>query len=66
MSYGKLQESEKTVEVSVATSPGKTRKNNISKRQRISCFQDALPDFLKASEKYKPAIKIEFRNNYAL
>ncbi len=35
----------------------KTRKNRISKRQRVECFMSALPSFLKAAEKYKPINK---------
>ncbi len=36
----------------------KTRRNRISKRQRITCFLEALPDFKKSAEKYK-RIKVE-------
>lgn len=66
MGYGQLQESEKLVEVAAASLPAKTRKNNISKRASIKCFQEALPDFLRDSEKYKPAIKVDIRSNYTL
>ncbi len=37
----------------------KTRKNNISKRARIKCFQEALPSFLEESKKYQPVRVIE-------
>ena len=33
----------------------KTKKNNISKRQRFQCFQDALGSFLTEAKKYNDA-----------
>lgn len=34
-------------------STSRTKKNRISKRQRIECFRAALGDFIKASRKYQ-------------
>ena len=67
MGYGKLQESE-IVETPVAFSSAsaKTRKNNISKRQRIECFQAALGDFWRDSKKYLPAKKEDWVPNKTL
>ncbi len=42
----------------------RTVKNRIGKRQRMECFLNALPDFLKASEKYKPKPKITVVETY--
>ena len=37
-------------------------KNNISKRQRVVCFMEALPDFLKHAKEYEA--KKSFPNNW--
>ena len=56
MSYGQINDSVnenvKTVEVSRVSA--KTRRNRISKSQRMDCFREALPDFWKAVKSYQP------------
>ena len=55
MSYGQINDAvNPNVKVAETTNLlAQTRRNRISKRQRVDCFRAALPDFWRDSKKYQ-------------